>query len=451
MPTGSKLRPCILAVVRARRHSGAQAGLLLTLAFLLTAGIANRAWAQAPTLRLDDAVRLALANNRSLALAAQDVEKADTAVAVAKIARLPRFGVSLLAPVVLTHLDLRLGPLGTLDLPASFGLAIGTIAQPISQLYDIGLGVKASELNKDIAAERLRGARQAAVDQIKRAYYGCLRAESGLIPSREALTLFKEVEGLMANLVGERVALEADRLDVRARRAQQEHDILVLENALATGREQINVALGRDPGTPFSLETLPVAIPAEADMPAVLSVVLDRRPDVREARITIDLAKTDWRLKKAEQYPHVSALFGYIGNINMPLLPGNIASAVIQASWEPFDWGRKGRELAAKQVAMQQAQTQLRQVEATVAVDLKARARALTEARSLVSVAELTVTAARERLRVMLERRNEDAILAKDLLQAQVAVAEAVHKHQAALLTYWEARADFEKAMAIEP
>jgi hypothetical protein len=51
----------------------------------------------------------------------------------------------------------------------------------------------------------------------------------------------------------------------------------------------------------------------------------------------------------------------------------------------------------------------------------------------------------------MLDRRNEDALLPKDLLQAQVAVAEADHNYQAALLAYWEARADFEKAMAVEP
>ena len=439
LPEALPHRPIIS---RARRR--------LTLAVLLAAGVVSAARAQTPTLPLDEAVRLALANNRNLALATQEVEKAAQAVEVAKTARLPKFNVSVLAPVVFTHLDLRLGPLGSLDLPHSFGFAIGTAAQPISQLYDIGLGVKASELSRDIASERLRAARQTAVDEIKRAYYGCLRAESGLIPSREALALFKEIEGLMDNLVGERAALEADRLEVRARRAEQEHDILVLEDALATGRERINVALGRDPDTPFSFEKQTVALPAEADMSAILAAVLDRRPDVREARITIELAKTDWRLKKAERYPHVSALFGYVGNINMPLLPGNIAAAVVQGSWEPFDWGRKGGELASKQIAVQQSETQLRQIEATVAVDLKARARALREARSLVSVTELTVNAARERLRVMLEKRKEDTILAKDLLQAQVAVAEANHRHQAALLAYWEARADFEKAMAVE-
>jgi outer membrane protein TolC len=417
----------------------------------LAAAAAGSAYAQPPTLTVNEAVRLALAGNRDLALAAQEVEKAALSVDASKTAKKPRFNVSFFEPVLFTHLDFRLGALGTLDLPHNFAFALGTATQPISQLYDIGLGIKAASLSKDLASERLRAARQTVVDEIKRAYYGILRAESGLKASREAVGLLTEAERLMDALVTERAALRADLLDVQTRRAKQEHDLLVLEDTMATGRERLNVALGRDPETPFALERVALALPAEVDLTAARATILDRRPDVRQTRITIDLAKTDWKLKKAEQMPHVGALFSYVGNINMPLLPGNIAAAVIQASWEPFDWGRKGYERATKQIAVRQAETMARQLEATVAVDLNARARALREARSLAAVTEMATQAAQERLRVMLDRRSEEALLAKDLLQAQVAVAEADHNYQAALLAYWEARADFEKAVAIEP
>ena len=429
------------ALCRAARRIG--------LCGLLTAA-AVPAHAQAPTLTLDEAVRLALAGNRDLSLAAGEVDKAARAVDVAKTAKKPRFNVSFIEPVLFTHLDFRLGPLGTLDLPHNFAFAIGTASQPISQLHDIGLGVKASSLSKDLASERLRAARQTVVDEIKRAYYGILRAESGLKASREAIGLLEEAERLVDTLVAERAALRGDLLDVQARRARQEHDLLVLENTMATGRERLNVALGRDPETPFALEPLPLALPAETDLVLARAAILDRRPDVRQARITIDLAKTDWQLKKAEQRPRVGALFSYVGNMNMPLLPGNIATAVIQASWEPFDWGRKGYERATRQIAVQQAETLARQLEATVAVDLNARGRSLREARSLMSVTELATRAAQERLRVVLDRRNEEAVLLKDVLLAQVAVAEADHNYQAALVSYWEARADFEKALAVE-
>ncbi len=442
---------------RVHRFSAGAAGWLVVSVFVIVGGAGaaaarGQSAAAPPSLSIDEAVRLALANNRSLSIAAQEVEKAQQGVEAARTARVPRFNVTYLEPVLFNLVDLRLGPFRMpLDLPSNFAFLTASASQPISQLYDIGLGVKASRLSKDMASERLRGARQAAVDEIKRAYYGCLRAESGLVPSREAVDLFRELERVMDALAGERAALESDRLEVQARRAQQEHDVLVLESALATAHERLNVALGRDPATPFATEQMPLALPDESEVAAARAALLDRRPDVREARIAVDLARTDLRLKEAERYPRVGASFYYVGQRNMPLLPGNIATMLLQATWEPFDWGRKGRERAAKTLAVRQAETALRQLEDVVAVDFNARSRALREARSLVSVTELVRKAAREKLRVMLDRRAESAVLAKDLLQAQVALAEAEYKYQAALLAYWEARADFEKTLAVDP
>jgi outer membrane protein TolC len=208
------------------------------------------------------------------------------------------------------------------------------------------------------------------------------------------------------------------------------------------------VALARDPETVFSLQPIATEIPREVDFNAARARVLDQRPDVRQARITVELARTDERLKKAESRPKVNALFTYVGNLNMPLLPGNIAAAVLQASWEPFDWGRKAKEQMVKQIAVAQSEMALGQLEAGIVVDLNAKYRALREARSLVAVTELGERASREKLRVMLDKHGEGAVLTKDLLQAQVGLSDAGHKFQAALLAYWEARADFEKAVA---
>lgn len=404
--------------------------------------------AQGPVLTIDEVVRIALENNRDLKLAAQDVDKAGFQTEAMRTTRLPRLNVSFLEPAMFTTLDLRLGALGTLSLPHNFAFAVGSAAQPLTQLHDIGLGIKASELSRDLAAERLRAARQTVVYEVKRAYYGLLRAESGLKPSRDAVGLFRELERVLDTLVEERAALESDRLEVQVRRAQQEHDVMVLENVLATGRERINVALARDPDASFAFESIPAVMPQEADLNSVRARVLDQRPDVRQARISVQLARTDALLKKAEDRPRVNALFSYIGNVNMPLLPGNIAAVALQASWEPFDWGRKAQERMVKQIAVTQAEIALRQLEAGIAVDLNAKFRALREARSLMSVAELGERASREKLRVMLDRHSEGTILTRDLLQAQVSLADAVHKYQSAQLAYWEARADFEKAAA---
>ncbi|HSL21244.1 MAG TPA: TolC family protein [Vicinamibacterales bacterium] len=368
---------------------------------MLVARIAEAAQAgeSGTVLTLDAAVRIALQNNRNVKVAAAEVEKAAQQVQAAKTRRLPTFNVSFVDPLVFTDLDLRFGPLGRLGLPHNFSFASGTAAQPLSQLYDIGLGVKASALSRDLASERLRDARQTMVNEIKRAYYGCLRAESGLKPAREAVELFRELERVVTSLVDERAALESDRLDVEVRRAQQEHDVMVLENALITGRERLNAALARAIDTPFDLEAVPATVPAQADLAAARTRAIDERPDVRHARLTVDLARTDLKLKKADRMPHVNALFAYVGTINMPLLPGHNAAVLLQVNWEPFSWGRKSKELIVKQLAVEQAETAVRELEATIAVDLNAKFRALLEARSLITVTELGERAAGERLR----------------------------------------------------
>jgi outer membrane protein TolC len=399
-------------------------------------------------LTLDQAIQIALQDNRDLSLAAREFDKATRQVELARASRYPQLGLSFLNPNLFTDLDFRLGPLGSLPIPKHFAFTTVTAAQPLSQLYDIGLGVKASELARDANSERLRAARQLVVNQVKRWYYGCLRAESGLKPSREALELFRELERVVTSLVDERAALESDLLEAQARRARQELDVLALEDTLSTGRERLNVALGRDADTPFGLESIPASLPAEADLIDARAQGLERRPDVREAKIRIELARTDERLKRAEWWPRVSALFAYVHNNNFPLLPPNIAALMVQASWEPFDWGRRSKETATRQLVVTQAETSLRQLEASVKVDLNEAFRALRQARSLTIATELGERAAREKLRVTLDRHKENAVLTKDLLQAQVALADADQKYQAALLGYWEARADFEKAMA---
>lgn len=403
-----------------------------------------------PVLPLADAVQLALAQNRDLQQAQAEVDKATYQSDLARAQRLPRINLGIIEPNFIQAIDLRLGPVN-LGLPRAFAFAFGTVTQPISQLYDIGLGMKAAALGQSVASERLRGARQAVVNELTRGYYACVRAQTGLVVAREAVTLSREIERLLKILVDERVALDADLLEAQARLARQEHDVLVLENTLITGRERINVALARDPGTEFSFETIPATVPADVEVTSARERMLDQRPDIKQARLSVQLADVDIRAKKAERLPRVGAMFAYAGNINMSLLPGNMSAAVLQASWEPWDWGRRSREVAVKSLTARQADRAVHQLEASAVVELGVKARALREARSLVTVTELAERAARERLRVVLDRNTEGTVLAKDLLLAQVGLAEADFNYQAALLAYWEARAEYEKVAGEDP
>jgi outer membrane protein TolC len=63
-----------------------------------------------------------------------------------------------------------------------------------------------------------------------------------------------------------------------------------------------------------------------------------------------------------------------------------------------------------------------------------------------VAVRRLGNESAQEKVRVALLRRRHDAVLLREVLQAQATLAEARAEYDEALLSLWQARADLDKA-----
>ena len=132
------------------------------------------------------------------------------------------------------------------------------------------------------------------------------------------------------------------------------------------------------------------------------------------------------------------------------LIPSNIATAGIQFSWEPYDWGRKKHELAEKDKTIEQASLTITETENQLLIEVGSRYRRLVETRKLLTVARAGQALATENVRVATNRLKEESALLKDVLQAQAALAEANNQYRQALLGFWSAKADFEKAIGEE-
>src|SRR5262245_32405627 len=111
---------------------------------------------------LDQAIALALENNRTVRNASLEVAKAKDQVAAARTHRLPAFNTYTLGARQLSHADLRfdkgafgvfegIGPVPaqdtTLRSPGRFStLIVNQITQPISQLQRVVIGIKQAEI-----------------------------------------------------------------------------------------------------------------------------------------------------------------------------------------------------------------------------------------------------------------------------------------------------------------
>ena len=202
--------------------------------------------------------------------------------------------------------------------------------------------------------------------------------------------------------------------------------MLVLQNQLATQKEQFNNLLGRPAQTEFVVSSaVEVAqfVMREADLAAARERALTQRPELAEARARIKQAEFDRRAKKAEYLPDVSLSFNYFSPFSFSnFLPKNIVNVGILVEWDVFDWGRKKHELAAKNKAIEQATNNLRETENKVVIDVNSRYRKLQETAQLLRVTRMAQEAASANVNVMSNRYRVQASLLKDVLQAQASL-----------------------------
>lgn len=441
---------------------------LLTL-LLLTAGANRQVMSQdnGTTLTLDQAIQIALKNNRETSNARLDIDKANDKLGAYRTRRLPSFKVSSLISQPLSTFDTTFekGVFGSYpgigSVPAEdtvitsstnmTGLLVSQVSQPLTQLRRIGLQIKQQELGVEISQTQLRAKEQALVNEVKRAYYAILQTRNAARAAEEAVKLYRELDRVTGEYVTQQVALKTDLMDVQTRFAKAEYEVLTLTNALSTQKEQLNNLLGRDVRTEFDLsDAVQIAQGTirETNLVEARKLALEQRPEIREARLRLQQATLDRRAKKSEFIPDVSMTFNHVATFNYSnFVPRSVTGVGVQVEWEVFDWGRKKNEVKEKTRSVAQADNNLLETESLVLMEVNSKFRTLQESYQLIRIAKLAQTTAQANVQIAAHKYRLDAVLFKDVLQAQTSFANANYDYQKALLSFWTAKADFEKAI----
>ena len=416
------------------------------------------------TLTLQQAIEAAEANNRAIRAARLESAKALTEVNVARTYRLPAFSVAALGSQSLAHLGLTF-PLGSLGVYPGIGPIPGksttltgplqpagifyaSIAQPLSQQHKIGLGIKLARLGAEIADETVRSRQQTTVNEVRRLYYGVLQAESWQRSLQATVEFLKQLDQDTGRNVAQRVALQAESLDVKAQLVQAEFALLKLQDPLETQKQQLNRLMGRHPETPFEVDPLTATDFEMPDLKEAYAKAIESRPEIRLARLQVKKAELDHRLKRAERIPDVSLTMTNVATVNLsPILPNRLSVVGVQVTWDVYDWGRKRKQAEEKRLAEEQASLDESDIQAQIIVEVAHQYRKLIEARKEVEVAQASQSARRELLRVTRNRYGQRDVLLSDVLKAQSGLVEADNRFTQALLDLATAQADFEKAI----
>ena len=445
---------------------------LVLLLLLIVAVVVRQANAQdnataGQVLTLDQAIAIALQNNREAKNARLEIEKSEDKLDAYRTRRLPSFKISSLVSQPFNSFDTTFEkgvfgiypgnvpvPLQDTVIKSSTNTTLllhGQVTQPITQLHRIGLQIKQQKLAVEISETQLRVTEQSLVNEVKRAYYALLQTEGAVQAAEESVKLYHELDRVTGEYVVQQVALKTDLMDVQTKVAKAEYEVLTLNNSLSTQKEQLNHLLGRDVRTEFSVTDgleIAQATMRETDLMEARKRALEHRPELREARLRLQQASLDKRVKKSELIPDVSLTINTVTTVNYSnFMPRNVNGVGIQVEWEVFDWGRKKHEIAEKNRSIAQADNMVLETESLVLLEVNSRFRTLQENCHLIRIAQLAQRTARANVQIAAYKYRLDAVLLKDVLTAQTSLANANYEYQKALLSFWTAKADFEKAL----
>lgn len=419
--------------------------------------------APAEAVTLQQALELAAKNSAAILSAETQVERSEKELSASRTRRLPSFELQASATQLLTSPKIAFpegafgtypgtGPIPAADTiikadTAPTGWMSASVAQPLTQLYKANLGVKASRLTRDVDRQELRVQRAAVAHEVRRLYYAALQSLSAGDAARDQAKALRQMDEEVGRYVILEAALPSEGLDVKANLAAQEYRVVSLDNAVEAYKQQLNVLFGRDPFTPFELVAVTGVSLEEMDLQAARARALERRPELQQAEVRVEQADTARRIKKAEFIPEVSLAVTYNSFFNVELLPRSIAQLGLQMKWEPFDWGRRNKELASKTLAVDQARLSARDQRHRVLMEVDRAFRQVQEARALLAARRLEHESAEEKVRVTALRGREQAVLLREVLQAQADVAARRADYDEAEFSLWQARAELDKAM----
>ena len=441
---------------------------LLSLLFALSMAAQDSA-ATPDLLNVDDAIKLALANNRTLKIVSLNLNVQNEKLAADKTRRLPAFdsyifGSQLLTPISYTvpagQFGIYPSPVGPLPIPQTTSyittpahptaLVTLTASQPLITLYKINLYVRGQQLTVEEATQQLREEKLTVIDQVQQAYYKVMEIENKIDSINASIKQYTELDRITLQYVTEQVALQSENLEVKAKLAKEQLDLLKAQDKLVTAKETLNDLLGRDLKTQFRTVALSPVATVEQSLATAEAAALQNNPKVAEGEIDIKKATNARDLAKSQYLPDLSLSVHYSSPFGYDFVPLNVANAGFEFRWEPWEWGRRKHEVQEKTYNIEQSKLKLDNTKSQLLINVGDTFRSLQEARAAVAVAQAKQTASREKLREVTLQYSQQTALLRDVLQQQSQVESSDSEYNDAVADFWSAKASFQKAIGEE-
>ena len=297
-----------------------------------------------------------------------------------------------------------------------------SVSQKVFDIAAFTGATGASKYLKELSKAGLKRQEQLTVDETNKTFYGALLAiEQANVVEQSVNRTMKTVYEVGIR-VAQGTAPKFQRLSAEVELANLETQLIQVRNGAAVALDQLKLVAGIPVAQAIrlvgNLESEQVTDFVSVDVDAAVDRALASRPDVEQARISIELENIQLKVTKGEYYPTLDAFanLNYIGNVpsnrsstisdpNDPFafqlqengfFAGDYwdfsASAGFRLSWNLFNGFQTKHRIRQRRAARQRASILEEQLAESVQLEVQAALRAMNTARLRILSQEKNVT-----------------------------------------------------------
>jgi outer membrane protein TolC len=404
--------------------------------------------AQEP-ISLKDAVRMALAGNRSIAASAASNDAAASRITQARSGWLPKVNYSeswarsdnpvfvfssLLTQHQFGEQNFQIGPLNQPDFLNNFQSLV-TADQPV---YDAGKtrrAVRSSELARDITNEETRRTQMDVIAAVVRSYSDTQLRADQLSATSQAMRSVESDLGRAESRLSAGMTTDVDVLSIRVHLAGVQEERIRRSADLDVARAALNDALGLPLDAAHTLTTamVPLAL-ADAALDGYERNAVASRPEARQARTAKTIAETNAADARGNFLPQVNLHTAFEADRQRFYNQGGANWLVsIGLRWNLFNGFADKARIEETQSALRRSSAEQERADSAIRLQVRRAWAELRAAQQRIETARAAQAEAEESLRISQNRYEAGLATVTDLLRVETALLETRTRYLAAV------------------
>ena len=417
-------------------------------------------------LKLEEAVRLALEQNRALKIARLKVKENEHKKGEARSDYFPTITNQSNA-LHITELQNITVPPGSLGNVAGASLppqsiiidqgkqtlySSGTmIAQPLTQLLRIHQENRVAAAEIATSRDELKKQENEVALEVHALYFGILVAQLQKKAAEQETSFATESLRENENDVRNGSALQIAAVQSRAEQLQGQQSVLTAELQIEDYMTELNDLLGLPLNTKLELDPEVTSNFPTLTKDEYLKAAWEANPEIRAAQETVAKARAGVAAAKTAYIPDITAYARYSYQDGVPFFVKNFGTFGVNMTYTLWDFGKRRETVREHSTQLSEAEQNLEHLKEQVAVEVERSYNKMERTKSMVDVAVQVAKLRQESERLAVDQAAQGVVLVSDVRHASAANYKAKADLLQARLGYLLAHAELERTVGRAP